>query len=90
MKCRAPKFKMLPTSLEFFPRYGSASQRFAVVMGKCWQFIAIFIYEDKNLREAEFCSTNDTKHSLFTILVENFALSMGLHFKMLPWLWHGS
>ena len=32
----------------------------------------------KNFREKEFSSKNDTKHSLFMMLVENFALFMGV------------
>ena len=39
----------------------------------------------KNFCEKEFCSTNDTKHSLFMILVENFALFMESYFKILSW-----
>ena len=31
---------------------GSALQKFALVMGKCYQFIAIFNYYDENFREA--------------------------------------
>ena len=37
--------------------------------------------------EKEFPLKNDTKHSLFMILVENFALLMGSYFKIFPWLW---
>ena len=33
----------------------------------------------------EFSSTNDTEHSLFAIIVENFALFMGSYFKILSW-----
>ena len=41
----------------------------------------------RNFREKKFCFKNDTKHSLFMILVENLALFMGSYFKILPWLW---
>ena len=62
---------------EFVLNYGSALRRSALVMGN----------HDKKLRKKAFSSTNDTKHSLLTILVENFALFMGSYFKILPWLW---
>ena len=41
----------------------------------------------KNFCEKEFSSKNDTKHSPFMILGENFALFMGSYFKILPCLW---
>ena len=63
---------------EFGPEYGSALRRFALVMGKLLDIIT------KDFREKEFSSTSDTKHSLFKILVENFAQFMRSYFKFLP------
>ena len=82
----------------FCPGYGSCFVNFALVMGllyvdlpQLWINVSnLWLLLDmmtKNFCEKEFCFKNDTKHSLFMILAENFALFMGSYFKILPWLW---
>ena len=47
---------------------------------------SFFNYYDENSHKLEFSSTNDRKHSLFTIIYESFAPLMWSCFKILPWL----
>ena len=60
---------------------GLLCRYFALVMGKCYQFIG---FMTKNFCEKEFSSTNDTKDNLFLIFCpghreffQNFAVVKG-------------
>ena len=67
---------------EFGLGYGSALQSIASVIGKYLQFITTNNFYETAFCKKEFSTTNDTKHSLFTILVEYFAWVMGNYFQI--------